>query len=126
MTSEEERRRREERLKERLEHLERSQESLEHLNSENQAPSREEIEERERREIARREDRWPLMLVLIFSVLLFYKVIGSDEPGDWISWPVGILVGASLLTSHSGAWDGGGPPRGSSGRPVWSGSCWWV
>jgi uncharacterized membrane-anchored protein YitT (DUF2179 family) len=33
---------------------------------------------------------------LLFSVLLFYKVIGSDEPGDWVPWPVGILAGASL------------------------------
>ena len=84
MTGEKARRRREERLKERLEHLERSQESLERLNSENRPPSKEEIEERKRQEIARSEGRKPLMLVLLFSVLLFYKVIGSDEPGDWV------------------------------------------
>ncbi len=50
----------------------------------NRPPSREEIKERERREIARSEGRRPLMFVLLFSVLLFYKAIGSDAPGDWV------------------------------------------
>lgn len=60
---------------------------------EEQSPS---LAELKRQEATRREEQTPLLYVACFALLLLYRVFGSDRPTDWVAWPIGIMLGASL------------------------------